>query len=41
MKVRPAVISAIDLFKDNQFSGKATTMNIAVLFIQGAGAFTT
>ncbi|MEP3348253.1 MAG: glutathione S-transferase N-terminal domain-containing protein [Litoreibacter sp.] len=38
IKTRPAVISAINLFKDQQFSGKATAANNSLLFNQGADA---
>ncbi len=36
IKKRPAVVSAIDLLKEHQFSGKTTTENNSVLFNQGA-----
>ena len=38
IKSRPAVVSAINLFKDQQFSGKATAANAGLLFNQGAEA---
>ena len=41
VKTRQAVISAIDLFKEEQFSGRATAANNSTLFNQGANAFMT